>query len=63
MEKGKRIIVDQDKCELSGRCIQACPEKAISIGEGKVIIDKDKCDLDGMCIPACPHSAIRLGEE
>ncbi|MBN3041229.1 MAG: 4Fe-4S binding protein [Candidatus Omnitrophica bacterium] len=54
----KKIIIDCEKCRGSGECIKVCPEKAISLKNGKAVIDYNKCDFDGICIPACPHQAI-----
>lgn len=58
-----KIVVDQKKCRGSGRCVVACPEKAISLVDGVAVIDESRCDLDGMCIPACPNHAISLSED
>ena len=58
-----KIVVDREKCRVSGECVTACPEDAISIVDGVATIDESKCDLDGICIPACPHGAIGLSEE
>ena len=55
-----RVIIDPEKCRLSGECMKICPEKAITVKNGKAFIDQEKCDGDGICIPACPHQAIRL---
>jgi len=57
-----KIIIDPDKCKLSGECIKVCPQNAISIKDGRAVIDYEKCDADGMCIPACPEDAIKLIE-
>lgn len=58
-----KIVIDKQKCMGSGECIKACPEKAISLVEGKAVIDRSKCDADGICIPACVNSAISLQED
>ena len=57
-----KIIIDPNRCKLSGECIKVCPQKAISAKDGKAVIDYEKCDSDGMCIPACPENAIKLVE-
>ena len=57
-----KIIINPDKCKLSGECIKVCPQKAIFVKDGKAVIDYEKCDLDGMCVPACPQDAIELVE-
>lgn len=58
-----KVVIDPEKCQLSGECMKACPEKAIYVKDGKACIDQEKCDKDGLCIPACPHQAIELIEE
>jgi len=55
-----KIVIDEQKCKGSGDCAKTCPEKAISLVEGKAVIDNTKCDADGICIPACVNSAISL---
>ena len=58
-----RVFIDPKKCRLSGECMKVCPEKAISVKDGKAVIDDKKCDLDGICIPACPEGAVRFIEK
>jgi len=58
-----KIVIDKQKCTGSGKCVKACPEKAIILLEGKAVIDNAKCDADGICIPACVNSAISLKED
>jgi len=58
-----KIIIDPKLCKGSGECIKVCPEKAISLVNGKAVLDESRCDFDGICIPACPHSAISFSEE
>ena len=57
-----KVIINPDKCKLSGECIKVCPQNAISVKDNKAVIDYKKCDSDGICIPACPESAIALVE-
>lgn len=58
-----QIIIDQNLCCGTGECIKICPEKAISLVNGKAVIDDSKCDLDGLCIPVCPNGAIEYDED
>ncbi len=62
MSKKIRVVVDPDKCRLSGECIKVCPQKAIYVKGKSAVIDDKKCDLDGICIPACPNQAISFRE-
>ena len=57
-----KVIINPDKCKLSGECIKVCPQKAIFVKDGKTVIDYERCDADGMCVPACPQDAIKLVE-
>ena len=58
-----KIVIDEQKCTGSGKCVKVCPEKAISLVDNKAVIDRSKCDADGICIPACENSAISLQED
>jgi NAD-dependent dihydropyrimidine dehydrogenase PreA subunit len=58
-----KVVIDCDKCKLSGECIKVCPQKAIFVKNGKAVIDCEKCNLDGICIPACPENAIKFIED
>ena len=57
-----KVVIDNQKCKLSGECVKACPQKAITIIDGKTTIDYGKCDADGICIPACPEGALQMIE-
>ncbi|KPJ56183.1 MAG: ferredoxin [Deltaproteobacteria bacterium DG_8] len=57
-----KVIIDSEKCRLSGECIKVCPQKAIFVKNGKAVIDYKKCDSDGMCISVCPEGAIKIIE-
>ena len=53
------IIIDREKCDGCGLCVNACHEGAIGIREGKaVLLREDYCDRRGNCLPACPAGAI-----
>lgn len=58
-----RIVIDQNLCCGTAACIQICPEKAISLVDGKAVLDESKCDFDGLCIPACPKGAIEYDDD
>ncbi|MDX2480666.1 MAG: ferredoxin [Desulfuromusa sp.] len=57
-----KIVIDKNLCCGSGECVKICPDKAISIVDGKAVLDEAKCDFDGICIPACPCSAISFDD-
>ena len=46
-----------DECVSCGACVEACPDGAISEGDGKYVIDADACLDCGACAGACPVGA------
>lgn len=56
----KRLKIVEVYCKGCGRCVDACPNGALSMVEGKSSVDESKCLLCGYCTPACPEFAIRV---
>lgn len=60
-----KIEVDKS-CDDCKKCVEACPQKIISIEKGKVEVkDIYKCDLCGVCVEACKQenkNAIKISE-
>lgn len=53
--------IDLSRCCGSGACVKACPEKALSIINGKAVLtDPTHCIGHGACLAACPMDAIEL---
>jgi ferredoxin len=52
--------VDKDACAGCEACVEACPNKAITLVNDVAAVDKKKCDECGACVEACPNSAITL---
>lgn len=50
-------VLDEKKCIGCGLCQKVCPNKAITMADGKPVIDKSKCLLEGNCISSCPADA------
>lgn len=59
-----QLMIYKDKCTACGRCVQACPEKAITIGEkdGKMmaLTDRSRCIECGKCVPECWQEAREI---
>lgn len=54
-------VIDLAKCCGSGACVKACPEKALSIVNGKAaLVNPTHCIGHGACYEACPVEAIQL---
>ncbi|MGI6685945.1 MAG: aldo/keto reductase [Bacillota bacterium] len=47
-------------CKGCGTCIDACPNGALSIADGKAVVNHEACLLCGYCNPVCPEFALRV---
>lgn len=54
-------LINLTRCCGSGACVKACPEKALSLVNGKAVLtDPTHCIGHGACLEACPVEAIQL---
>lgn len=54
-------VINLSRCCGSGACVKACPEKALSLINGKAVLtDPTHCIGHGACLEACPVEAIQL---
>jgi pyruvate formate lyase activating enzyme len=54
------IFFDSEKCQGCGACVQACPEGAIELDEGKSRTNRDLCQGAGKCAQVCPNEVRNL---
>ena len=55
------VLIDQEKCNGCGECINNCAEGAIEIVDGKArMISEIYCDGLGACLGHCPQDAISI---
>jgi len=52
--------VEHDNCVRCPACIQACPNKAISLKNNRIVFDYSRCISCFCCQEACPASAIKV---
>ena len=63
MSKRKIILIDEEKCNGCGQCVDACAEGALQIVDGVAKLVKDSfCDGLGACIGDCPEDALTIVE-
>jgi ferredoxin len=51
---------DKELCNACKRCIQACPNGAISLLDNSALIDEEYCEGCRTCYYVCPTGAITL---
>lgn len=56
------IKVDKNKCNLCGKCINACPFGTIKIADNEILINTS-CKMCRLCIKKCPQKAISIIDE
>lgn len=54
------IFYNAEKCIGCGRCIAVCPEKAVTMHDGKAVTDRRICTGCGTCTEECPEDAREL---
>jgi Fe-S-cluster-containing hydrogenase component 2 len=60
-EKGNLIIVNEDKCDGCGWCLQACPHGGFVMNPEKNVVDVcDLCDGEPKCVEFCPEEALEI---
>jgi Fe-S-cluster-containing hydrogenase component 2 len=59
-ERGATLVVRGENCDGCRRCVGACPERAISINNGKVAVETRICLLCGNCAAVCPKGVFEI---
>ena len=51
------LLIKADRCLVCGTCVPACPNHAISEGDGEYDTSRERCRACGTCVDACPSGA------
>ena len=55
-----QISYFQEKCVKCGKCVDSCPNKALTLTSEGIKRDVKRCNLCGTCIKACPNKVMEL---
>jgi NAD-dependent dihydropyrimidine dehydrogenase PreA subunit len=53
------VIIDEEKCDACGSCVEVCPVNALEVEE-VAGVNEDECIDCGTCVDECPNGAIEL---
>ena len=55
-----QLMFSAEKCQLCGKCENACPRHAHSFQRNSHVIDRKKCTWCGKCVDVCSYSALEM---
>src|SRR4030042_5743338 len=58
IEPNKPYLAHPELCDGCGKCVEPCPESAITLVDGKPVVSEIMCTGCGACVPACPTNAL-----
>lgn len=65
--KKPQLMFYKDKCTGCGRCVTACPQKAVTLveqeGTVRAVTDRIRCVDCGACVKGCPAEAREIAGE
>lgn len=56
----QRPVIDHEKCNLCGKCVDLCQFNALSIKDGEVKVNNYFCEGCAACAAVCPQNAITM---
>ncbi|MEM1620074.1 MAG: 4Fe-4S binding protein [Fervidicoccaceae archaeon] len=54
------LIVDREKCDLCGKCVEVCPARCLAMGRSSLVVESEKCIACYACVLLCERGALRL---
>lgn len=57
------LLFNEGDCLKCGKCVSACPKKAISIYNDAIMLDRALCDGCGICVEECSGGALFMDSQ
>lgn len=54
------LFFNADLCQGCGKCVEVCPNHAITLFEGKSHTNRNLCNASGECVQVCPNDARNI---
>lgn len=54
------LFFNAERCQGCAKCVEVCPQQAISIVNGKSRTDRNLCKTSGECVQVCPNDARNI---
>lgn len=61
MRDSVTTTIDPDKCTGCGQCVTVCPDRTLSMVEGRAAVTGERCLQCGHCLAICPTGAVTVG--
>lgn len=55
-----QLVYYRDRCRNCRKCLQRCPNEALSIERDGIVINSERCRLCGECAAKCPAQALEM---
>lgn len=55
-----QVLWHAERCLHCGRCLEACPRRAIRESAGSLVTDPQRCTACGSCVAGCPWGAREM---
>ena len=55
-----QISYFEEKCLNCESCINACPNNALQLQEGKIVRNEELCTTCGICVEVCPNQVMEM---